>query len=198
MNTKKKIVLKNNQTLTEKKKKNPPRLHFEFQYDDEKNREVLKDIKLSDGSTFGTPDFLEKALEAFKKISGSDDVEVAHKIISQIAFGMSSSEAKHRYEAVTSILPNLKPSNELEALLLGQFLSLQESALKCIRNANDAEMFYHKERLFPIAVKLMRCANETIQTFLKVQSGGKQQIVIAHVHGGQAIIANEVNNGGGA
>ena len=110
---------------------------------------------------------------------------------------MTSDEKKHRYDTVTSILPSLKPENELEALLLGQFLSLQESGLKCIRNANSADMFYHKEKLFPLAVKLMRCANETIQTLQKVRTGGKQQVVVAHIHGGQAIVANEVSNRGG-
>lgn len=174
-----------------------PHLKFTFEKDCDSGQKKFRSIELSDGTQVESDEFTEKLSEAFKCTSGSCDPEVAQRIISKLAWGMSSSDIEERVENVTTLLPALAPQDETEALLLGQFLALQDSGLSCLRKANYNEMFYHKKELFQLSMKLFKCANETMQTFLKYRSGGKQQIQVIHISGeGKAVIANEMHNGG--
>jgi hypothetical protein len=110
---------------------------------------------------------------------------------------MSANNDESRTQLIHMLLPSLRQQDESEAMLLGQFLVLQDSGMNCMRNANYNEMFCHKKELFQLGVKLFRCANETMQTLLKYRCGGKQQIQVIHVSGeGKAVIANEMSTGG--
>jgi len=81
-------------------------------------------------------------------------------------------------------------------MLLGQFLALQDSGMKCLRHANLPEQgFYHQERFFILAQKLFNTANQTMQTLLKYRSGGQQTMQVIHVHNeGQAIVAQNLSS----
>ena len=100
-----------------------------------------------------------------------------------------------RLNDASTLLPALRPKDETEALLLGQFLTLHDSGMKCLRLANLQEGFYHAERLFLLANKLLNTANQTIQTVLKYRSGGQQIVQVLHVHNeGQAIVAQNLSS----
>ncbi len=89
----------------------------------------------------------------------------------------------------------LQPRDETEALLLGQFLTLQDSGMKCLRNANSQEIFYHIERMFLLATKLFNTANQTMQAVLKYRSGGQQTVQVTHMHNeGQAILTQNLSS----
>lgn len=129
--------------------------------------------------------------------TGSSDPEVAIKILTTIARGIPSSDVEERMQLVTTMLHSLRPNDESEALLLGQFLVLQECGTNCLSDSHGCEMFYHKKELLQLGVKLLNCANNTMQALLKYRMGGKQQIQVIHVSGdGKAIIANEMSVGG--
>ena len=68
--------------------------------------------------------------------------------------------------------------------------------MKCLRHANLPEQgFYHEERLFLLANKLLNTANQTMQTVLKYRSGGQQTVQVVHVHNeGQAIVAQNLSH----
>lgn len=171
-----------------------PFLKFVYEKDAETGQKVVKNVELSDGTSSDDPHFLEEALSALKRTTGSDNPEVAERVISEIAWGMSSADSEERVRFVNTLLPALHPQDETEALLLGQFLALRDSGTKCLRRASNADMLHHMKELYQMSVKLMRCANETMQTLLKYRSGGKQQIQVVYVSGeGKAIIANEMN-----
>lgn len=107
---------------------------------------------------------------------------------------MSSDVYHERLNEASAMLAALQPKDETEALLLGQFLALQESGMKCLRNAHSQSMFYHIERLFSLATKLLNTANQTMQTVLKYRSGGQQTVQVIHMHNeGQAIVAQNVS-----
>lgn len=54
--------------------------------------------------------------------------------------------------------------------------------------------FYHVERLFLLANKLLNTASQTMQTVLKYRSGGQQTVQVVHVHNeGQAIVAQNIS-----
>ena len=109
---------------------------------------------------------------------------------------MHQNSNESRLERVAKMLPLLKPQNETEALILGQFLTLQDSALDCLRQANYQDGFYHTERYFMLASKLFAQANATMQTLLKYRSGGQQTVQVVHVHNvkGQAIVAQTLSH----
>ncbi len=172
-------------------------LKYQFRENPETGCRELCGIELSDKTLPDSPEFMEKLELALKGMTGSRNPEIAERIVSKIAWAMSSEDNEHRLKEVTTLLHTLDPQNETEALLLGQFLALQDSGIQCLHNANFNELFYHKKELFQLSVKLFRCANETMQTLLKYRSGGKQQIQVIHVSGdGKAVIANEMKNGG--
>ena len=120
-------------------------LKYIFTENSETGEKVLKSIELSDDSRKGMSDCRRKIIAAFKRTTGSDNLEVANAIIEQIAWGMKSEDSEKRRQLVNMLLHSLCPKDESEGLLLGQFLALQDSGMDCLRNANHNEMFYHKK-----------------------------------------------------
>ena len=156
-----------------------PYLLWKYRYNQETGREELGSLELSDGSKLSEESFNK----AIQKVTGASDSKVAEKILSKIARGMASDSIETRTNEASMLLAALKPQNEAEALLLGQFITLQDSAMKCLRLANLPDQgFYHEERLIVLAHKLLNTANQTMQTVLKYRSGGKQTIQIIHIH----------------
>ena len=69
--------------------------------------------------------------------------------------------------------------------------------MKCLRLANGADGFYHMERLFLLANKLLSTVNQTMQAVLKYRSCDQQTVQVIHFHNeGQAIVAQNVAHGG--
>jgi hypothetical protein len=59
------------------------------------------------------------------------------------AKGLSSETFDHRINETSSMLPALEPKNPTEALLLGQFLALNDSGMECLRLANLPDQRLH-------------------------------------------------------
>ena len=181
------------QTTTDSPK-NEPEPFFEWRYKiNEKTGESEFDaLQLSDGSSLTPTNFQE----VVKRTTGASDLAIGERIIKKIARGMSAEKQDARLNEVSALLPALGPKNETEALLLGQFLALQDSGMKCLRLANLPEQnFYHTERLCMLANKLLNTANQTMLAVTKFRSGGQQTIQVMHVHNeGQAIVAQNVSH----
>ena len=151
----------------------------------------FESIKLSDGAPLTEANFKN----AVKRASGSSDPIIGERIIKKVARGLSADEFDQRINQASAMLPALNPKNATEALLLGQFLALQDSGMKCLRQANSQSMFYHIEKLFTLATKLFNTANQTMQAFTKYRSGGQQTVQVLHVHNeGQAIVAQNLSS----
>lgn len=147
-------------------------------------------LGLSDGSTLDSRS-LQKAL---KRATGTSELEVGEGILRKIASGMTAARQDIRINEVSTLLPSLRPKDEAEAMLFGQFLTLQDSGMKCLRLANLPDQgFYHQERLLNLANKLFNTANQTMQTVMKYRSGGQQTVQVVHVYNkGQAIVAQNI------
>lgn len=169
-----------------------PFLEWKFKTNEETGKSEFDSIHLSDGSKLRS----ESVKDVFKRTTGSSNLIVGERILKKIAQGLSADKFENRINEASALLPALQPSDETEALLLGQFLVLQDSAMKCLRLANLPEQgFYHEERLFNLAHKLLNTANQTMQTVLKYRSGGKQTVQVIHVHNeGQAIVAQNLTS----
>lgn len=169
-----------------------PYLKWNFKLNEKTGQREFASIQLSDKSQ---P--TEKSLkDAVKRTTGSADFSQGELIINKVSRGMAADKQEVRLNDVCTLLPVLGPKDETEALLLGQFLALQDSGMKCLRLANLPEQgFYHEERLFALGVKLLNTANQTMQTVLKYRSGGQQTVQVVHVHNeGQAIVAQNLSS----
>lgn len=169
-----------------------PFLRWNYKSNEETGKKELDSITLSDNSTLTG----QKLTTAIKNATGTSDLVIGEKILNKMSRGMTMEENGARLNEVSALLPALHPKNETEALLLGQFLALQDSGMKCLRLANLPDQgFYHVERLFLLANKLLNTANQTMQTVLKYRSGGQQTVQVVHVHNeGQAIVTQNLSS----
>lgn len=156
--------------------------------------EEFDTIETSDGSR------LDKELfkQILKRTTGTSDPVVGDKIVQHIARGLASDKQSVRDNTVVALLPALKPQDATEALLLGQFLTLQDAGMNCLQHAHIQEKFNLEERLLGLAVKLFAQANASMQTLMKYRSGGQQTVQVIHIHDrGQAVIAQNLSQAGG-
>ena len=68
--------------------------------------------------------------------------------------------------------------------------------MKCLRLANLPDQgFYHVDKLFNLANKLLNTANQTVLAIQKLRSGGQQTVQVIHVHNeGQAVVAQNLSS----
>jgi hypothetical protein len=167
-------------------------LKWKFEANKHTGASELKSVEMSDGSKLSE----KKISNAMKRASGVDDLVVGEKILRKIANWLSAESFEHRINEVSALLSELKPKNEMEAMLFGQFLALNDSGMKCLHLANFQEQgFFHIEKLFMLAHKLFNTVNQTMQTILKCRTSGKQTIQVVHMHNeGQAIVAQNLSS----
>jgi len=170
----------------------PPFLEWKFKYNENTGEQEFDLIQMSDGSKLNEENFIR----AMQKASGTSDPKIGERVVKKVARGLSAETFDHRINEASSLLPALEPKSTAEALLLGQFLALNDSGMKCLRIANLPDQgFYHVEKLYSLAHKLLNTANQTMQTVVKYRSGGQQTIQVVHMHNeGQAIVAQNLSS----
>ncbi len=167
-----------------------PTLQFISKTDDESGKVARVTAQLSDGTTLTS----ENLSEAFKKTIGTAETNYGLSILSHVAKGMQGDELK-RLTHAASMLPVFRPQDETEAMLAGQFLSLQEAGNRYLRLAGIQDGFYHLEKYTILANKLFNTANQTMQTLIKYRSRGQQTVQVIHFHNeGQAIVAQNLSH----
>lgn len=175
-----------------------PFMRYKYEYNEKTGKNEFVSLDLSDGTKKEHPEYMGKLEKALKEATGTHDIHLSQQILTTAAVGMTESKQEDRLNHLALMLPGLSPQNETEAVLLSQFIALQKSGFRCLRNANDSDNFFHIEGLFSLATKLFRTANETMQTLVKYRSGGRQEIQIVHLHNeGQAIVTQNLSTGEG-
>ncbi|MGC2595238.1 MAG: hypothetical protein WA347_03050 [Rhabdochlamydiaceae bacterium] len=169
-----------------------PFLKWNYEFNEKTGKNEFKSLELSDKSKMN----MDNLKGALRRAVGTNDVAIGERILNNAAYGMTAERNDERLNQASALLPALRPKDETEAMLLGQFLALQDSGMKCLRRANLPEQgFYHVEKLFHLANKLMNTANQTMQTVLKYRSGGQQTVQVVHVHNeGQAIVTQNLSS----
>jgi hypothetical protein len=188
-------ISKKNECISKKESsslKPEPFLRWKYTLNEETSKYQINSIQLSDESELN----VENLKDAVKRATGASDPEIGEYILKKVARGLSGEENEARLNQASALLPALCPRDETEAMLLGQFLTLNDSGIKCLREANQSgQGFYNTERLLILAQKLFNTANQTILTVLKYRSGGQQTMQIIHVHNeGQAIVAQNLSS----
>jgi len=95
--------------------------------------------------------------------------------------------------AMLSLVHNIKPNDDLEALIVSQMVVTH---MLSMNNANGA-IHLGDEKIktakHEMAIKLMRSFTNQFNALSKHRNGGKQKMTVEHVHvneGGQAIIGD--------
>ena len=151
---------------------------------------------LADGTAVNS-ESMERFITAFKQATGTEDADFATAILWHLSKGLPDSTFEQRFTCMASLLPTIRPQDEAEALLAGQFIALQASAMECLRQGHFQDGFYHTERYINLATKLFNAATQTMQALTKYRAKGQQTVQVIHVHNeGQAIVAQNLSSGG--
>lgn len=164
--------------------------------DNSKSGRKKSKFTLADGTAVNS-ESMERFETAFKQATGTADADFATAILWHISRGLPDSTFEQRFTYMASLLPAIRPQDETEALLAGQFIALQASAIECLRQGHFQDGFYHTERYIHLATKLFNAATQTMQALTKYRAKGQQTVQVIHVHNeGQAIVAQNLSSGG--
>jgi hypothetical protein len=102
--------------------------------------------------------------------------------------------------AILAVIDGARPSNEIEAMLVGQMAVTHAFALELMGRARRVEEVQQFDSAGNMAVKLLRTYVMQAEALAKLRRGGEQTVRVEHVHvypGGQAVVGNVTQPGGG-
>lgn len=117
--------------------------------------------------------------------------------LAEVAHVDGNSFSKTNY--AISLVHNIDPQNDIEAMLACQMVTTQILAMDCAKRANKAETMEAKKVNLTYANRLMNTFTNQVSTLDKHRGKGQQKMTVEHVYvgeGGQAIIGS-VEKGGG-
>ncbi len=102
---------------------------------------------------------------------------------------------KRTHEALIAMQPN----DIHEGMLCSRILALNNHAMACLKNAASPDQTSAGVDInYNRATKLMRLANDTLETLNRYRRKGEQKVTVQHVqvnNGGQAVVAGEFRGG---
>jgi len=101
-----------------------------------------------------------------------------------------------------AIVDGIRPTSETEALLAVQMAAAHTLAMECMERARMADTLARFEAQGNMATKFLRTFAVQMETLARVRRGGKQKVIVEHVHvypGGKAAVGTFVQQqpGGG-
>lgn len=144
--------------------------------------------------------------DAHKQITGTKDFEVAHNIVNSGAaaiLGLVENGEPMFEQAVTClnvILQNLhdfQPKDAIEASLVTKAAALFQHGMDRLSKLASSENVRNSEAQANMAIKLLRCHNETIEALSRYRRGGEQRVVVQHIAEKIAVVNNFGDMGGG-
>jgi hypothetical protein len=132
--------------------------------------------------------FTEDVVKQLAKApSGTPDFEIARRVNVGLAF-IASQHSK----------------DELETTILLQFWLTNRAMLRHVASVESATVVDHLNVHGGISAKLGNLGVRYLEAFAKLRGGGKQEVVVTHVHqhvyvadGGQAVVGGVQSGGGG-
>ncbi len=94
---------------------------------------------------------------------------------------------------VASVVGGLNPRDELESMLAVQMAAVHKATVTAARRLAHVENIPQQDSAERMLNKLARTFTMQMQALQKYRTGGKQRVVVKHVHvneGGQAVIGN--------
>jgi len=163
----------------------------------------VKMTRESDGSWNIEPEGKSELLALFKlhetfSANSIDPVNArANELLKYL--GSVGADNEGRYNAALSFIESMKPQDQAEALLLVQMYCTHDAAIRALSQLGSAEWVPTAQTFGNLAAKLLGTSQRQMETLARMRRGGEQ--VVKHIHvdnrGGQAVIAENVNQGGG-
>jgi len=100
-----------------------------------------------------------------------------------------------------SVVRGISPRDETEALLAAQMAAIHNATMVAARRLNHVETIPQQDSASTMLNKLARTFATQVEALKKYRSAGEQTIKVQHVtvnDGGQAIVGNVNQGGGGA
>jgi len=134
---------------------------------------------------------------------GTGDFELAVGLLAQLADVSRSGRiaTKEELNFMLSVVAGINPSDETEALLAAQMAAIHNATMAAARRLNLVETIAQQDSASNMLNKLARTFASQVEALKKYRSGGEQTIKVQHVtvnEGGQAIVGNVSQGGGGA
>jgi len=142
-----------------------------------------------------------------KDVGGSMSDEwniiLANQTINTLWLKHSDEHTRDRqYKATGAALVGIAPKNEIEGMIAAQLLACHSASMECYRRAMlDEQTFAGRSENLSQANKLSRTYAVLLDALNRHRGKGQQKVTVEHVHvheGGQAIVGNLENRGGGA
>ena len=112
-------------------------------------------------------------------------------------------DEEHRDEAWIAALQamnGIAPKDELEGMLAAQLVASHSASMDCYRRAMNSQTLEWRREHLNQANKLSRTYTTLLESLNRHRGKGQQKVTVEHVHvheGGQAIVGNVENPGGG-
>jgi len=138
------------------------------------------------------------SLAAALGTTSSDFVTERINEIASVVRGKNKKPKQSEMNAAFALIDGYQPQNELEATLLVQMATTHSAAMQALLTANGDLRLATDGGVGNLAIKLLRTFTMQVEALTKLRRGGEQ--VVRHIHvdnrGGQAVIAEIVNQGG--
>jgi hypothetical protein len=140
-----------------------------------------------------------------KSIGGSQsdhwNSTLANQAVQALWLKSSPEERDRQFRATFAALKGMAPKDELEGMVAAQLIAAHNAAMECFRRAMiDEQTFEGRRENLAQANKLSRTFATLLETLNRHRGKGQQKVTVEHVHvheGGQAIVGNVENPGGG-
>jgi hypothetical protein len=174
-------------------------------YDSEKNQHSLHvSTRTNNGNQ---KEQSEVIMAAISEAAGSNDFTFAYKVLTRCiqasAIGTTyqdSKEFSYLFNAITNVLTSMKPSDEIEGMLITRLIAIHTQSmyfLSCA--ANNEATTLGRDNNINRSTKLFRAYNETLEALMRYRRRGEQRVVVQHVNvndGAQAMIGSFQAGGG--
>jgi hypothetical protein len=153
-------------------------------------------IKLDDEGRLEI-DHPEKAIGAslLMESCGTADGAFLTPLLNQLANatgkGKNVSEADLNF--VLSVIADIKPRDQLEAMLASQMACVHIASMTFARRLNHVDNIQQQDSAEKAYNKLLRTFTSQMEALRKYRTGGEQKVTVQHVQvneGGQAIVGN--------
>jgi hypothetical protein len=117
------------------------------------------------------------------------------------AVGATGEDGEAKVNAALAVVDGLKPRNEIEAMLASQMAVTHSLALEVLGRAKRVQDLEQFDSAANAASKLLRTYLLQMEALAALRRGGKQTVVVKHVHvypGGQAVVGNVTTGGRGS
>jgi hypothetical protein len=132
---------------------------------------------------------------------GTGDYEFSIGLLTQLADVSGKMSSKQELNFLVSMVEGIGPRDETEAMLATQMAAIHNATMVAVRRLAQVENIAQQDSASNMLNKLARTFASQLEALKRYRSAGEQTIKVQHVtvnDGGQAIVGNVNQGGGGA